>query len=652
MRLNRLLRTLLLTLPLAAVSGCQKPAAPPPPPSPQPPPAVVTTTASATPIPARPRAKWTVLFYFAADNDLEAAEMSDLEELTEVRDSHGSLRILALVDRSPLGEPSEGYTNRAVANLPNWDRTKLLEIQPDKLIPLEDWGPTNLADPVALNRFLQIARESFPAQHYALFLINHGQSWAGICSDDSASAPDDSLHLGELAETLRKSGLSLDLLGLDACQMSSLEVYFALSPYARWIVASQESLPAQGLTYREGLQKLAAADPSMDARKLGQALLASYRNSLADQRQETGRMQLSLLRSAGRERLVKAWSALLPGLGTSIRKDWLSVAQIRSQTQNFSLQDGSEQTDGMFDLGQFLERVGQKFPQQARLSSAARAALQEVVAEQVNGPFRARASGLSFFFPREWEQLHEVPSIDYASTVGADMGGWARCLETFTRLERKLQPRPQLSDVKLVAARTRVNLQARLGNLQAVADCFTILVRDGFIVGQLPCQRDENSTYLRDFYDGHWLSLQDRPRAESIPVHLSKLDTVNPKGREALVSARCQLRRNGTHNWLDVELSFALPLTGGPARFAGARRSSGRGQVDIELHPEDEIHFVERSLEPGGEQRPGPGLLLHDPQHLTLQSRPVPRGHYQIGFLVRDVAGAPHWKTRDLDWEE
>src|SRR5262245_51933483 len=56
------------------------------------------------------KAEWTLMFYFDADCDLEQATIDQLNALLEVGSSK-DVHIVCMVDRSPVGEEKNGYTN-------------------------------------------------------------------------------------------------------------------------------------------------------------------------------------------------------------------------------------------------------------------------------------------------------------------------------------------------------------------------------------------------------------------------------------------------------------------------------------------------------------------------------------------------------------
>src|SRR5690606_34862583 len=107
-------------------------------------------------------------------------------------------------------------------------------------------------DPQVLADFIATGMRTFPAEHYALVISDHGASWPGIGPDDS-SPGDGVLDLPDLYAGIA-AGLDgadagvdkLDLLGFDACLMATYEVASTLAPVARRLLASQELEPGHG----------------------------------------------------------------------------------------------------------------------------------------------------------------------------------------------------------------------------------------------------------------------------------------------------------------------------------------------------------------------------------------------------------------------
>jgi len=224
-------------------------------------------------------AKWTFMVYMAGDNNLSDAGELDLQEMMKVG-SNPDINVVVEFDNA-----GELGTNRYL-------------IQKDsEIVPVESLGETDSGDPEVLNDFVSWAYDMYPAGRYALILWNHGGGWepmemdkiarsmqarsynsreAGsllasqmkkalfstsvqkilsqsssyeraICTDDGSGHSLDTIELGKvLSKTKDTLGKSLDILGMDACLMSNLEVAYQAAPYVNYIIASEEEEPNEG----------------------------------------------------------------------------------------------------------------------------------------------------------------------------------------------------------------------------------------------------------------------------------------------------------------------------------------------------------------------------------------------------------------------
>ena len=236
---------------------------------------------------------WLVMLYQDADDHiLEYDIFFDMNE-AEVTGSSDKVHIVSQLD---LHEISEGP--QAVSG---WSTAKRFYVTRDDNLDLigstelADLGEVNMGDPNTLIDFVTWAIATYPADKYALIMSDHGGGWTGGWSDPSP-APD-SLNLNEmdyaLNQIIAKSGVEkLDLIGLDACLMSQLDVYTTIAPYGKFAVASEETEPSTGWAYASFLQAL-VDKPSMAADELALAIVDSYLEE--DQRivNDRARAQLS-----------------------------------------------------------------------------------------------------------------------------------------------------------------------------------------------------------------------------------------------------------------------------------------------------------------------------------------------------------------------
>jgi len=248
----------------------------------------------AAPLPAQ-QAKWTVMVYLNADNNLEADGLLDFQEMANVG-STNDVNILVQFDR--IGK----YTVTKPTN-PQWSDTLRFRVtknqSPTPNQALEHLGEVNMGKPEALRDFVKWGMsEPFKADRYALILWDHGDGWRldlpPAPGDPSQKKPyrstetsphkalshdetdDDKLHNREVQDVLEATlTRPLDLIGFDACLMSMIETTYAMRRVGMTMVASEELEPGTGWAYDRFLAKLVAT-PSMTPNELAIAIVDTY----------------------------------------------------------------------------------------------------------------------------------------------------------------------------------------------------------------------------------------------------------------------------------------------------------------------------------------------------------------------------------------
>lgn len=112
----------------------------------------------------------------------------------------------------------------------------------------------DMTRPETLTAFIRWAQENSPAERYVLVLWDHGGgSNDGLFVDQNF--PDSpSMSVAELGSALKDSGVHLDTLIIDACLMSNLATAMTVSPYADYLLASEEIAPGSGSAFGEWVQ--------------------------------------------------------------------------------------------------------------------------------------------------------------------------------------------------------------------------------------------------------------------------------------------------------------------------------------------------------------------------------------------------------------
>jgi len=245
-------------------------------------------------VPFEAARQWTIMVYMAGDNDLESAMMYDLNEI-EAASLPPEIEVIALVDRSPHYDNSDG----------DWKGTRLYRIRHDPAGQNSSLVSTRLTSPIlglsleadsnlntgsgmVLEGFIHQVQSDWPADNYALVMWGHGtgwrggqagadNGWKGFAVDDSAG---DMMYTAEFGRTIRNR--QLNLVGMDLCYGSLLEIAFQIKDDALWYVASQEAVPAAGWNYTDVLTRFAARE-DRSAAGLAEAIVDSYAQQYASQ---------------------------------------------------------------------------------------------------------------------------------------------------------------------------------------------------------------------------------------------------------------------------------------------------------------------------------------------------------------------------------
>jgi hypothetical protein len=384
---------------------------------------------------------WLVMLYQDADDEvLEQDIFVDLNE-AERAGSTDRVTIVAQLDRYRGAYQGDG----------NWTSARrYLVTQDDDLNAIHsqmvgDMGEVNMADGNTLVDFATWAMETYPADRYVLVLSDHGMGWPGGWSDPTAAGDDSSraplasaiggdfLFLSEVDQALgqirQQTGLDkLDIVGMDACLMSQLEVYAALQPHAQIALASEEVEPSLGWAYASFLQEL-VDNPNMSSQELATAVVNSYVDQdlriVDDQaRQEFLRQgspmggffsvsQVSASQLAQQIKRTVTLTAVdlevLPNLMTQFNnfayilqnEDQSVVATARSYAQSYTSVFGKQATASYIDLGSFVQLVSREANSNevTQAASTLLSAMNNAVIAEKHGSSKPGSTGIAIYFP-------------------------------------------------------------------------------------------------------------------------------------------------------------------------------------------------------------------------------------------------------------
>jgi len=233
--------------------------------------------------------EWLIMGYFVADNNLEGAEIDDMNSMEqglqdaideetsrriaetekngtkvtdaqkeEIKRSAGEYvtahtTIVVQIDRSPEYDTSNGdwNTTRRYVIKPG---TKPGEIESEMVEGFDK--EVNMGDPDELVDFVNWAQGNYSASNTMLILRNHGSGWKynekqektretaeGVESvgfDDTDGDALTPLELKYALSQVTSSGEKIDVLGFDACLMQMVEHSYEYKDYVSIIVGSEE----------------------------------------------------------------------------------------------------------------------------------------------------------------------------------------------------------------------------------------------------------------------------------------------------------------------------------------------------------------------------------------------------------------------------
>lgn len=221
---------------------------------------------------------WTVMFFFASDNTLSPSTLPQLKAIKAAGPSEHA-NVLVYFDPHEMGAPSRVFEinkGQAAASDSNSGDPVITVLSSDQLDPndlLQGPGEETkkfaasllksdgLKALDALQQFLGFCRESYPAEHYMLFLVGHGLVVGrdAFLPDDNPSSAIGLKKLGTTLEVFKPNngeGTTLEFIGMHSCSMSAVEVAYELKGTARYMLASEGLSFVGSWPYRQLLTKI------------------------------------------------------------------------------------------------------------------------------------------------------------------------------------------------------------------------------------------------------------------------------------------------------------------------------------------------------------------------------------------------------------
>ena len=334
---------------------------------------------------------WAVYWYLCG-SDLESNggfATNDLSELMEV-ELPENVNVVIETGGSAVWQNDLMDADKLQRWLYNSEGLQLVDEQPS----------ASMGEAQTLADFLSFAKENFPAEKTAVVFWNHGGgSVTGAAFDEIYGY--DSLTLDEMYQAFSSvwnpsmEKQPLELIGFDTCLMATVDVAYTFSDLAHYLVASEETEPANGWYYSQWVGAL-AQNPSMNGEELGKVICDAYYAGC----EEVGTQDnttLSLTDLTKVQPLLDAYDTFGAEALAAACNDpgfFSQFGRVAAQSENYGGNTKEQGYTNMVDLGHMARQsVGMLGSAQEVLD-----ALDDCVLYQVGGQYRTEATGLSCYY--------------------------------------------------------------------------------------------------------------------------------------------------------------------------------------------------------------------------------------------------------------
>ena len=205
-------------------------------------------------------------------SDLEGKSYAATKNIQQMENLGSNSRVNVIV------ETGGGSNNTKIGGIRSIDFTK---VQRHKILHhnvqfLGDLGQKDMGNPNTLSDFIIWGITNFPAKKYAIILWDHGSGLNGFGQDIIFN--NDILTPIELKQAFLTAkvytNVTFELIGFDACAMSSLEIASRLQNVTHYMVSSEEVEPSWGWNYTAIIENL-STNSGQSGSSLGRAIVDS-----------------------------------------------------------------------------------------------------------------------------------------------------------------------------------------------------------------------------------------------------------------------------------------------------------------------------------------------------------------------------------------
>ncbi len=308
-------------------------------------------------------------------------------------------------------------------NVVSSTKNQIYQIKDGKMKKLQEYKAVSMTDPNTLTSFIKWCAKEYPANRNMLIFWDHGSGSINGYGYDEKFKSSGSMDLSEINQALKKSGVSFDFVGFDACLMATLETALMLTDYADYMIASEETEPGVGWYYTDWLTAL-GENTSMATLEIGKNIVDDFVDTCAAKCRGQ-KTTLSVVDLAELEKTVPAdFKAFAKSASELIKNnEYKTVSDARYNTREFAQASAIDQVD----LVHLAKNMGTDEGEELAQSLLGAVKYNRTSSDMSN------AYGLSIYFP--YKKVSAVDNVvDTYEAIGIDEA-YARCIQEFASLE-------------------------------------------------------------------------------------------------------------------------------------------------------------------------------------------------------------------------
>jgi len=347
-------------------------------------------------------------------SDFESRNYSatqDIEEIKKAADTSGINIVM---------QTGGGLDSIKPADI-DFSKVQRHEIVNGTLHTLMNVGSKSMAEPNTLSDFIKWGISNYPAKKYAMIFWDHGSGINGFGKDinfNNAALDPYELQKG-IHAGLKDTQKTFELIGFDACLMSSLEIASKINYFSPYMVSSEEVVPEWGWNYTSIINGL-AANPNQSGYLMGKSIIDSYSNSskYLSKSEKFGTQKevtLSLIDMTAIPKLVKDVNDLSKALKSKISsvESAINLSKSIDMTEHYG--QSALGSTGLIDMYDFTLNLQKSYPDLYSNIKAVQNSIKSSVAYSYSGDSRPNANGISVYMPlfkSEYSNRSELNVVD------------------------------------------------------------------------------------------------------------------------------------------------------------------------------------------------------------------------------------------------